>query len=516
MNLIDYFDKSASAFPQRPLYIYDDEVWSYRQVADTATRIGHGLRSLGVVRESKCAVLSRNDPRAFTVLLGILKAQGTWVPLNVGNGTEENLYILDFFDVEVFFYQKEFDEFAQMVRARVPAIKQFICLDGHGRLAMSLGEWAAAQSAEPITLPWDPDAMCMLRGTGGTTGRPKGVMNTNRNFEVTIANYLAGLRFDSRPIFLACAPLSHAAGVLAFVLLALAGTMVIQRKFNAQETLSAIEKHRVSFIYLPPTAIYTLLSQRNVRDFDYSSLRHFLYGAAPTSASKLREAIEVFGPVMTQAYGQTEVPSGVTFMPPAEHFDAQGNINEKHLLSCGRATPFARVALMDDNGEMVAPGNIGEIVVQGGLVMKGYYKNPEATQEVSRYGWHHTGDLAYQDDEGFIYICDRKKEMIITGGFNVYPLEVEQVILSHPTVQDCAVVGVPDEKWGEAIKAVVELKPGCDVSAEELIAICRKRLGAVKTPKSVEFISNLPRSPVGKVMRRAVRDGYWAGQTRRV
>lgn len=516
MNLIDFFDKSACCHPQRPLYIFDDRPWSYRETSELATRIAHGLKDLGVVRESKCAVLSRNDPRAFTALLGILKAQGTWVPLNVGNGTEENLYILDFFDVEVLFYQKEFEDFAQLVQARLPRVKAFICLDAPGSLGPALEEWASRHRADPIHLAWDPDAVCMLRGTGGTTGRPKGVMNTNRNFEVAIANYLAGLRFDAPPVFLAAPPLSHAAGILAFIVIALAGTLVIHRKFDPQETLAAIGRHRVSFIYLPPTAIYTLLSQPNVCDFDYSSLRHFIYGAAPTSAAKLREAIEVFGPVMTQAYGQTEVPSSVTFMGPADHFDAQGNIDEKRLLSCGRPTPFARVALMDDNGQRVSPGNIGEIVVQGGLVMKGYYKNPEATREVSKFGWHHTGDLAYQDEQGFIYICDRKKDMIITGGYNVYPLEVEQVILSHPSVQDCAVVGVPDEKWGEAIKAVVELKPQLHVTAEELIALCKQRIGSVKAPKSVDFIDLLPRSPVGKVMRKEVRKRYWTGQSRNV
>ena len=310
--------------------------------------------------------------------------------------------------------------------------------------------------------------------------------------------------------------LSHAAAVFAFVNIGMGGTMVILPKFDPLAALQAIEKHKVSFLYLPPTAIYGLLSQPRVNEFDYSSLRYFIYGAAPMSTTKLAESIVVFGPVMTQAYGQTEAPAGVTFLSPAEHFGADGKIDEKRLMSCGRAALLTRVAIMDDDGRIVDRGETGEIVVQGGIVMRGYYKNPEATAEVSRFGWHHTGDLAYQDEEGYIYICDRKKEMIITGGFNVYPLEVEQVILGHPAVQDCAVVGVPDEKWGEAIKAVVELKTGASVSGEELIAICRARLGAVKAPKSVAFIDSLPRSSVGKVMRRAVRDTYWVGQARRV
>ena len=516
MNLIDFFDRVAAEAPERAAYVFEGKKWRYKDVADLATRIAHGLAAFGVKRETKCAVLSRNDPLAFTALLGILKARGAWVPLNVGGAEDEHLHILESFDVEVLFYQREFEPFARRVQGALRTVMQFVCLDGASDLAPDLSQWAAGQDGTPIDLPWDPDGLCMLRGTGGTTGRPKGVMNTNRNFEANIANYRALLRFDGPPVYLAAVPLSHAATVFGFVNIAFGGTMVILKKFEGQAVLNAIEKHEVSFVYLPPTAIYTLLSQPNVADFSFKSLKHFIYGAAPMSAAKLTEAIEAFGPVMTQAYGQTEAPAGIALLSPEEHFDRAGKLDEKRLLTCGRAMPFTRVALMDDNGRVVGPGEVGEIVVQGGIVMRGYYKNPEATEEVSAFGWHHTGDLAYQDEEGFIYICDRKKEMIITGGFNVYPFEIEQVILGHPAVQDCAVIGVPDEKWGEAVKAVVELKTGRSVSAEDLIALCRQRLGSVKTPKSVEFSDSLPRSPVGKVMRRAVRDKYWAGATRQV
>ena len=516
MNLIDYFDKSAALHPDRIVLACDGNTWTYRQAADFVTRIGHGLHGFGVARETKCAVISRNDPYAFMVMLGILKAQGTWVPLNPANAVEENIYIVDAFDVEVLFYQRDLADFARGVRERLSQVKHFVCIDGDEQPDIGLAEWAAQQLSQPITLPWEPDAMCWLRGTGGTTGRPKGVMNTNRNFETTIANFSAKLRFDRYPINLACAPLSHAAGVIAMITIALAGTIVIHRRLDAHAVLTAIAQHRISFLYVPPTALYSMLSQTDVREFDYSTLRHLIYGAAPTAASKLREAIEVFGPVMTQAYGQTEVPTSVTYLGPEDLIDDQGRVIEKRLLSCGRPTPFARVALMDDDGQIVAPGAVGEIVVQGGLVMRGYYKNPEATAEVSVHGWHHTGDLAYQDDEGFVYICDRKKEMIITGGYNVYPLEVEQVVLSHPAVQDCAVIGVPDAKWGEAIKAVIELKPGRTLDADEIIALCKERIGSVKTPKSVAFIDSLPRSPAGKVMRKEVRKSYWSDQSRKV
>ena len=516
MNLIDFFDKSAAAFPHRSVYIFDDRHWSYREVSNLATRIARGLMAWGVERETKCAVISRNDPLAFTALLGILKARGAWVPLNPTNATEENLYLTEFLDVEVLFYQSEFRAFIQTVIERIPAVRHFVCLDSTGDTGPRLVDWAAAQSDEPIRLSWDPDAVCMLRPTGGTTGRSKGVMNSNRNFETNIAIFLACTRFDGPPVFLACAPMTHAAGVMSFVTIAAAGTVAIQRSFDPQAVLTAIPKYRISSMLLPPTAIYSVLSQPNVRDFDYTSLRHFFYGGAPTSTAKLREAFEVFGPVMTASYGQTEVPTCATFMGPSELFDENGHLAEERLLSCGRPSPFARVALMDEEGHFVPQGAIGEIVVQGGLVMRGYYKNPEATAEVSQNGWHHTGDLAYQDESGYLYVCDRKKEMIISGGFNVYPAEVEQAVLSHTAVQDCAVVGVPDEKWGEAVKAVVELKPGCSISADDLLSFCKRHLGSVKAPKSVDFVDSLPRSPVGKVLRKEVRELYWVGHKRRI
>jgi acyl-CoA synthetase (AMP-forming)/AMP-acid ligase II len=516
MNLIDFFDKSARFFPERDCLICDEHRWSYREVDLLARRIANGLRAAGAVRETKCAVVSRNDPIAFISMLGILKAEATWVPLNPANAADENRYILEFFDVEVLFFQKDSEAFAAEVRELLPQVRHFFCIDGESTLGPQVTGWAQAQSDAVMPLAWCPEGVCWLRGTGGTTGRPKGVMNSNRNFETTIANFIARLRFDDVPMQLASAPLSHAAGVLAMVNIALGGTLVILRGFDAQQTLAAIERYRIAWLYLPPTALYSLLSQPNVTSFNYKSLRYFIYGAAPSAQAKLREAIEVFGPVLAQCYGQTEVPTSVTYLAPEDHVDADGRTLDQRLLSCGRPTPFARVALLDDDGHEVATRAIGEICVQGSLVMSGYYKNADATAEIGAYGWHHTGDLAWQDEEGFIYICDRKKEMIISGGYNVYPLEVEQVVLSFAAVEDCAVVGVPDAKWGEAIKAVIQLKAGQSVDAATVIALCREKLGPVKAPKSIEFVDELPRSPAGKVMRKAVRSRYWDGQERKV
>ena len=227
------------------------------------------------------------------------------------------------------------------------------------------------------------------------------------------------------------------------------------------------------------------------------------------SVDKLKECLNVFGPVMTQSFGQAEAPMFCTYLSPEEHLVIGSNTKEKRLASCGRQTLQMRVRIMDDEGNLLPANERGEIVVSGNLVMTGYYKNPEATEEVSAFGWHHTGDIGYVDDDGYVYIVDRKKDMIITGGFNVYPSEIEQVIWGHPSVQDCAVIGAPDEKWGEAVKAVVELKPGCTLEEEEVISLCKKALGSVKAPKSVEFWKTLPRTPVGKVRKKDIRASFW-------
>jgi acyl-CoA synthetase (AMP-forming)/AMP-acid ligase II len=269
-------------------------------------------------------------------------------------------------------------------------------------------------------------------------------------------------------------------------------------------------------LFLPPTVIYALLETPGIESRDFSSLRYLMYGAAPMSLDKLRRAIEMFGPVMHQGYGQTEAPGSIAFLRPGDHFVDGKIAPDSRLSACGLPAITNAISIQDDHGQHLAQGENGEICVGGDIVMKGYYKQPDKTAEAIVDGWLHTGDIGHLDAEGFLHITDRKKDLIISGGFNVYPSEVEQVIWSHPSVLDCAVIGVPDEKWGEAVKAVIELKPGQSVSAEDIIALCKDRLGSVKAPKSVDFIATLPRSPVGKVLKKDIRAAYWTQADRKI
>lgn len=515
MNLIDFFDHGARLDPDRPCYIQDDRVHSYREVRELTLRIAAALRSAGFAPGEAGAVFSANDATAFTCALSMVRAGGVWVSVNPRSAPDEIAYILDHFECRVLFYQGQFEPMIATLRERCPGIRNFICIDQAGAHAPMLHDWISGHAPAELQPPCDPDATVLLASTGGTTGKPKGVMLSHRNMETFIANCLASMPFATPPVYLAAAPLTHAAGCMALAFMAAGGTTVVHTKVDPQEILKAIPQHQVSTLFLPPTAIYVLLSQPNVTDFDYSSLRYFIYGAAPMSAQKLQESMRVFGPVMAQIYGQAEAPMTITFLSPKEHLVKESQL-ERRLRSCGRPTPFARVAIMDDDGMLLGDNRVGEIVVQGDLVMKGYLKNREATFEASKFGWHHTGDLGYRDEAGYYYIVDRKKDMIISGGFNVYPGEIEQVLSSHPAVLDCAVVGVPDEKWGEAVKAVVQFKPGQEVAAEDLISLCKASLGSVKAPKTVEFVTDLPRSPVGKVLKKEIRAKYWEGQERQV
>ena len=344
----------------------------------------------------------------------------------------------------------------------------------------------------------------MLVGTGGTTGLPKGVMLTTRNLETMTAMTLVGYPFAGRPAYLALAPLTHAAGVLCFPVMAAGGRIVVMPKPDVGAFLALIERERITHTFLPPTLIYMLLGHEALDGTDLSSLQCFWYGAAPMSTARLEEALTRIGPVMAQLFGQTEAPMMVSMLPPADHFNADGSVATQRLASAGRPAPLVTVGIMDpETGALVQTGERGEIVVRGSLVMAGYYKNPEATEAASAGGWHHTGDIGYLDADGYLFIVDRLKDMIITGGFNVYSAEVEQALMQHPAVRDCAVVGLPDDKWGERVTAVIE--PSADIEPDELIAFVKARIGSVKAPKQIELWPELPRSRVGKILKGDVK-----------
>jgi acyl-CoA synthetase (AMP-forming)/AMP-acid ligase II len=311
-------------------------------------------------------------------------------------------------------------------------------------------------------------------------------------------------------VHLVVAPLTHAAGAATMGLSTFGTRNVLAPSPDPAVVLELIEREQVTHIFLPPTMIYRLLAHPDAKKRNCSSLEYVMYGAAPMSVDKLREGLALWGPVFVQFYGQSEVPGVITCLSRMDHIVSDDPQANKRLASAGRPSGACEVALMDDHGNIVGAGERGEIVARGELVAPGYFNNPEANAEARSHGWHHTGDIGVFDESGYLYLVDRKKDMIISGGFNIYPSEIEQLIWGHPAVQDCAVVGLPDADWGERVTAVIELKAGASVTAEEIISMCKERFGSLKTPKEVLFWEALPRSTVGKVLKKDIRAAFSA------
>ncbi len=507
MGLTGYLDKGASLGPQAPCLVMGTTTLSYADVQQFSHRVARALARSGINPADKVAILSGNDATAFSCVFGIARAGAVWCPINPRNEAAENQELLDLFDCRALIFAGAYADLVARIRPGLAQLKTLICLDREDAGAPSLEQWLAGEDAAsgPFDTPPTGDDVAMLVGTGGTTGTPKGVMLTGRNLETMSAITLIGYPFEGRPVYLALAPLTHAAGVLCLPILASGGQVVIMPKPDLGEFLRLVRQHAVTHTFLPPTLIYMLLGHPALDDADLSSLQCFWYGAAPISTARLEEALTRIGPVMAQLFGQTEAPMMISMLPPREHFAADGSIARGRLGSAGRPAPLVTVAVMDAEGRLRPAGERGEIVIRSSLVMAGYYKNPAATAEASRFGWHHTGDIGYLDDENYLYIVDRAKDMVITGGFNVYSVEVEQALMAHPAVRDCAVVGLPDEKWGERVTAVLQFHPDARASGAEVVAFARARLGGVKTPKQVEVWADLPRSKVGKVLKTEIK-----------
>ncbi|MCW3840927.1 AMP-binding protein [Micromonospora yasonensis] len=515
MHLIEYFDRGVRLNPDGVAFVRPDGTGAvtYAEAEAITHRVAAALRRVGLPPGAPVAVASPNSPIVFPCVLGVLRAGCTWVTVNARSTPQEIATLLRTVDARALLYAA--GAAVDQLRESVPSIEHYVAMDEPAGDDPGLDEWLAPAGTRVPLPPLDEEAIAALIATGGTTGRSKVVRVSHRAFATMVAGFHAHMP-ERNPVHLVAAPMTHAAGAVVFPVLSAGGTNVVHSTVVPGEILASIERHRVTRLFLPPTAVYALLADPDVRRRDVSSLRYFLYGAAPMSVEKLKEALDVFGPVMAQFYGQTELPMLCTFLSPEEHAEALADpALQRRLASCGRQSVVANVAVFGDDGPCPT-GEPGEIVVRSSLRMSGYLHEPEQTAAVRLDGgWQATGDVGYLDDDGYVYLVDRKRDLIISGGFNVFPSEVEQVIWAHPAVKDCAVIGLPDEKWGERVTAVVEVKPGAEVDAADLIALCKQRVGSVKAPKEVLF-RQLPRSAVGKVLKRELREEYWAGQARRV
>lgn len=503
----DLLIHSLSYDLDRPVVTFNDtgRIVTAREYRDVISRYAQALQAQGLRRGARVGLISRNRPEVLFVNGAIPFVDVCIVPLHPMGSADDIAYMVEDAHIEaMIFDSSHYEELARGLQQRIPRLRRFFAL-GPTSVGEDLTKLAASFAPAPLVpLYRDPEDIVRLSYSGGTTGKSKAIMGSERYLQAMLDILLKEWEWPSEIRQLVCSPLSHAGGAIFLPTMVKRGSMVVLPGFDATAVLEAIEKHRITCMLVVPTMIYALLDHPRLQEYDLSSLEIIYYGSSLISPSRLREAIEKLGPIFFQFYGQGEAPMSVTTMRRAEHDPADLN----RLASCGRPVPWVRVRLLNDRNDPVGDGEPGEICVQGPLLMSGYLNKPEQTAEALAGGWLHTGDIAIRDADGFLRIVDRKKDMIITGGFNVYPREVEDVLSSHPAVAAAAVIGVPHEKWGEAVKAVVVLRAGAAVSAAELIALVRERKGPVHAPKSLVFADAIPLSSVGKPDKKALRARY--------
>jgi fatty-acyl-CoA synthase len=484
---------------------------TYSELERRIWRIARVLRDAGLKPGDGVAQLAANRVDTFATMAAALGNGMRYTPLHPMGSLEDQLFILE--DAQISALVVDVPYFAErgtQLKAGAGSQLRLYTL-GPSELGEDLP--ALADEAEPEVLADLPgyDDIAWVTYTGGTTGKPKGVIMTQGSMAAKSLISMAEWQWPREIRYLASSPISHAAGFLLIPTFLNGGRVYLTAGFDPDQVLDLVEKERVNTLFLVPTMIYVLMDHPRTREADLSSIESIIYASAPMSPTRLREAIELFGPVMMQCYGQTECIH-LTMMRKEEHrLD-----RPERLASCGRPPAGVRMVLLDGEGREVPAGEIGEVCIRSEAVMRGYWKRPEQTAETLAGGWLHTGDLAYQDEEGFYYLVDRAKDMIISGGFNVYPKEVEDVLTAHPAVANAAVIGVPDEKWGEKVVAVVVPRAGEKTQAAELIDLVKEKKGAIQAPKQVDFVSSLPQTALGKTDKKALRKQYWGDAERMV
>ena len=507
----------------RPVLYLGDTTLTGGQLADRISQYIQAFEELGAGTDATVGLLSLNRPEVL-MIIGAGQTQGyRRTALHPLGSLDDHAYVLSDAGATSLIIDPVpmFIERAVGLLAKVPSLQRILTLGPVPPELADVGVDLVAAAAEypPAALTaaeLPADHIGGLTYTGGTTGKPKGVMGTVGSILTMTTIQLAEWEWPEHPRFLMCTPLSHAGAAFFTPTIVKGGEMIVLPKFDPGEVLRVIEERRITATMLVPSMIYALMDHPDSHTRDLSSLETVYYGASAMNPVRLAEAIRRFGPIFAQYYGQSEAPMAITYLAKTDHSDAR-------LTSCGRPTLYARTALLDGQGNPVPRGEVGEICVSGPLLSGGYWQLPEATAETFKDGWMHTGDMAREDAEGFWYIVDRVKDMIVTGGFNVFPREVEDVVAEHPAVAQVCVIGTPDEKWGEAVTAVVVLRPGHprdqDAVARlttEIQAAVKERKGSVQSPKQVIITDSVPVTALGKPDKKAVRAQFWEGVGRAV
>ena len=518
MQGTQFLTQAVACQPQRTATICGDRHRTWRQVGERVPRLAGALRALGIVDGAFVAALAFNSDRYIELFFAVPWAGGAFAPLNIRWSLAENVYALTDSKASVLFVDEGFVDQTRELKRQLPWVQTLVYIGEGDTPDGMLGYEALVSEHVPL-----PDAnrhgedLWVIFYTGGTTAHPKGVMMSHRGLFVATVTYLAMLPSIEDLSFVYVAGLFHFAGASALLYITLAGgTHLPLPKFDPLLVMQAISEHQAANAVLVPTMINMLLNHPDFERYDLNSLQTCVYGGSPMPETLMMQAMkELPGWRFFQIFGVTETGGFATMLRWRDHITS--GPNAQRLRSAGQPAPGVEAKVLLDDGSTAPPDTLGEIVVRGDTLMSGYFNNQEATAAVLRSGWMHTGDAGTLDEDGFLYVADRLKDMIVSGGENVYSIEVERVLFMHPAVREAAIIGIPNAQWGEAVHAVVVLKDGAQATADELIAFCRTQIGCCKCPRSVEFRTDaLPVMPVGKVRKNLLRDPYRAGRDRQI
>lgn len=517
MNLGKLVTKAVEKYGERTAIQFGHRSYSYLTLYERVNRLANALLTLGIKKGDRVAVFGRNSPQYLEADFAMAKCGIIRVPLRARLSPSELVHMINDSQSNTLIAEESFLEDLDAVRKEIKYVQHYITLSGTYEGMMNYEDLISDASPDEPDVDVRDDDVYALIYTTGTTGKPKGAMQTHRNLLWVVRSILLDVcRMTEDDVLLSFLPLMFAPIILILPAFINGSKHVILIRFDAKDVLETVQREAVTTVFVVPTVIYMLLEYPELKKYDVSTLKTILYGGSPMVADRLTEAMEVFGNVFVQSYGLAEAFMPITVLRKEDHTRAVANDNLGILSSAGKESTFEEVRIVDEEGNRVGANEPGEIVIRGDNVMKGYWNKPEATNEAIKNGWFYTGDIGTVDEEGFIYIVDRKHEMIITGGLNVYPREVEELLYGHPAVLEAVVIGVPHDRWGESVKGVVVLKEGMHADESEIIEFCKGKIADYKIPKSIDFVDGLPKGASEKILRKEVKEKYWKGFERKV
>lgn len=527
MILTETLTKALKLFPQKQAIVCGGKHWTYQEFCDRINRLSHCLKGFGIKKDDKVAILHPNCHTFLEAYYAIPQIGAISVPINYRLSPREIAFILQDSESKILIVDSMFKNQIDPIRKEIRGIEKILWTGGAKEKvtddSIDLNYEEVLQKADLSPLPEPPingEDIAQIYYTSGTTGRPKGVMLSHKNVTTHALGTIAEIHLTDCDVWIHVAPLFHLADAWAtWAVTWVGGTHVLVREFDAKVVLETIQREKVTLTNLIPTMLNLMVNHPDVGKFDYSSLRVLLSGGAPIAPEVVRKIVETFKCDYIQTYGMTETSPYLTLSILKEHLRKLSNEDQLRFKSkTGREFIGVELKVVNEQGKEVKKDEkeVGEIIVKGDIVTKGYWKLPEETKKSIKDGWLYTGDMAVIDEEGYVTIVDRKKDMILTGGENVYSTEVENVLYMHPAILECAVVGIPDPKWGEAVKGIAVLKPGQKATEQEIIQFCKEKMTHYKAPKSIDFIKALPRTGSGKIHKKGLRDKYWEGYEKKV